>query len=196
MPGTDVRVGRSREGFVALLGEDPDPKALAAAAEELLGDESRAGLGSPGRDLAGVRRSAREALRALRIGAIRNRPQRVHRYADVALLDLVDVGSADAEEFMCRVLGPLATERASRIHLETLRGLSANGYRIKQAASDLSVHPHTLSYRVKQIRRRFGIDLDDAETRLRVHLALLILEAQGPVADGAGPRPPRRRPSS
>ena len=30
--------------------------------------------------------------------------------------------------------------------------------------------------RLEQIRRRFGIDLEDAETRLRVHLALLILD--------------------
>jgi DNA-binding PucR family transcriptional regulator len=30
---------------------------------------------------------------------------------------------------------------------------------------------------VKQIHSRFGLDLDDPEVRLRVHLALLILDA-------------------
>jgi hypothetical protein len=60
------------------------------------------------------------------------------------------------------------------------------------------VHPHTLSYRLKQIRSRFGIDLDDPEVRLRVHLALLILEAQGQAPEAARPRvrPSRRRAAS
>jgi DNA-binding PucR family transcriptional regulator len=47
---------------------------------------------------------------------------------------------------------------------------------VKSAAAALGVHPHTLSYRLKQIQRRFGFDLGDAQTRLRIELALLILE--------------------
>ena len=67
-------------------------------------------------------------------------------------------------------------------YLETLRQLAAHSYSVKLAAAALSVHPHTLSYRARQIRRRFGLDLDDPETRLRVQLALRILDARG----GAG----------
>ena len=81
---------------------------------------------------------------------------------------------------MRRVLGPLVMPGASRTYLETLRQLVAHGHRIKPAAAALSVHPHTLTYRLKQIRRRFGIDLDEPDVRLRVHLALLILDARGP----------------
>ena len=40
-----------------------------------------------------------------------------------------------------------------------------------------------------------GIDLDDPEVRLRVHLAVLILDAQRPAAEGAA-RGPGGRPSS
>jgi DNA-binding PucR family transcriptional regulator len=136
------------------------------------------GLGSPGSGVDGLRRSAREALRALRIGSSLPWAQRVYAYEDVAVLDLVGIDSSGAREFMRSVLGPLAVPGASRTYLETLRQLSASGYRIKPAAAALSVHPHTLSYRVKQIRRRLGLDLDDPEVRLRVHLALLILAAQ------------------
>jgi DNA-binding PucR family transcriptional regulator len=113
----------------------------------------------------------------LRIGAILRAPQRVHRYADVAVLDLVGVGSAAAEEFVRRVPGSLSSTRGGETDLETLRQLSASGYRIEPAAAALSVHPHTLTYRVKQIRHRFGLDLDDPEVRLRVQLALLIIDA-------------------
>ena len=65
-------VGRYREGFVGLLAEDPDPDALAAAAEGFSATERarrprrRRTARSPGCD-----RSAREAVRAFRIGAIR-----------------------------------------------------------------------------------------------------------------------------
>jgi sugar diacid utilization regulator len=189
MPGADVRVGRSREGFIALLPEAAEPKPLAATLESLLGDPARAGLGNPGRGIEGLRRSARQAQRALRVGIALAGAQRVHAYRDVAVLELIGIDSAGAEEFMRSVLGPLAAPGASRTYLETLRQLSASGYRLKTAAAELSVHPHTLSYRVKQIRRRLGLDLDDPEVRLRVHLALLILDAQGS-------RPDARRPPS
>jgi len=193
MRGADVRVARAREGFVALLAADPEPKSLAAVAETLFGEAGRVGLGSAGSGVAGLRRSAREALRALRIGTTLRGAGRIHAYRDVAVLDLVGVGSAGAEEFARSVLGAVTTTASSRTHLATLRALARNGYRLKLAAAELEVHPHTLSYRVKQIRARYGLDLDDADVRLRVHLALLILEAQGAAADARTPDPRRGR---
>jgi purine catabolism regulator len=103
----------------------------------------------------------------------------VHAFAEIAVLDLIGAGSTDAEDFARGVLGPLALPNASETHLETLRQLCAHNHSQKLAAAALGVHPHTLSYRMKQIRLRFGVDLRDADVRLRVHLALLILDAQG-----------------
>jgi purine catabolism regulator len=177
MPGAETWFGRTGEGFVGLLPEDPDPDALATTAESLLGADGRVGIGSAGLGVLGFLRSAREAVRALRIGVILRPPQRVHRYADVVVLDLVGAGSAEADDFVRRVLGSVFSAKASETHLATLRQLAANGYHIKATAAALSVHPHTLSYRVKQLHRRFGLDLDDPEVRLRVHLALKILDA-------------------
>jgi sugar diacid utilization regulator len=183
-PGADVRVGRCREGFAALLSGPPEAKQLAAVAAALLGPEARVGVGAPARE-AGIRRSAVQALRALRLGALLQRAERVHLHADLAVADLLDVDSEAAGAFMRDVLGPLARAGASRTHLATLRQLARHGYRVKLAAAALDVHPHTLSYRMKQLRRRYGLDLDDPEVRLRVQLALLILDA------GASPRPER-----
>ena len=176
--GAEVFVGRSREGFVALLPETAEPKALAATVDGLLGEGGRVGVGNPGRDLGGLRRSAREALRALQIGASLRSDQRVYTHAEVAVLDLIGADSAGAEQFMHGVLGPLAEDGAAQSYLETLRQLAANNYSVKLAAAALSIHPHTLSYRARQIRRRFGLDLDDPEIRLRVQLALRILDAR------------------
>jgi purine catabolism regulator len=96
-------------------------------------------------------------------------------YGDLAVLDLVDVGSPRALEFARRVLGSLVDPGASAMQLETLRMLCRHGFSQKLAAAALGIHPHTLAYRVAQIRQRHGIDLEDADTRLRVHLAVLIV---------------------
>jgi DNA-binding PucR family transcriptional regulator len=189
MPEAATWVGHSREGFVALLPGEPDASYLEAVAEELRGGDRRVGLGGAARYLAGARRSAREALRALRIGTILRHKQRVHRYADLAVLDLVGIGSPEADAFVQRVLDPLMPS-GQRAYLETLRHLSRSGYRVKVAAAALSVHPHTLTYRLKQLRSRFGFDLADPETRLRVDLALLILDAQGRTSGERARRPP------
>jgi DNA-binding PucR family transcriptional regulator len=186
LPEADVQVGRSREGFVALLPEAPNRKVLAATAEGLLGEDARVGLGAPGRGIEGLRRSAQQALRALRIGASLAGAERVCAHQDVAVLDLVGVDNPRAGEFVRSVLGPLAAPGGRGTHLETLRQLAANAYHKKAAAAALSVHPHTLAYRVRQIERRLGFALDDPEVRLRVHLALLIHDALDP-AHAAGP---------
>jgi sugar diacid utilization regulator len=187
--GAAVWLGRSREGLVALLPTRPDAEAPAMSAGRLAGDR-HVGVGSPGSGVEGLRRSAREGLRALRIGMALRRPERVHGYDDVAILDLVQVGSPGSEEFVQRVLGPLMKAGARNRYLETLRQFLAHAQRIKLASAALAIHPHTLSYRLKQIRRRFGIDLDAPDVRLRVHLALQILDARGAAAGG---RRPRRR---
>ena len=177
LPRADVRVARAREGFVALLAPEPDPKALGAVAEALFGAAACVGVGGPARGVEGLRRAAREALRALRIAATLPGKGPVRAYRDVAVLDLVGVGSAAASEFAETVLGPLAGPNAGSWPLATLRALAGSGYRMKLAAAALEVHPHTLSYRVKKLRARHGLDLDDPDVRLRVDLALRILEA-------------------
>lgn len=177
--GAEVFVGRSREGFVALLPEAAEPKALADSVEDLLGDQARIGVGNPGGDIEGLRRSAYEALRALQIGSGLRSGARVFAYEALAVLDLIGADSAGAEKFLHAVLGPLVADGRYPSYLETLRQLAACNFSVKTAAAALSIHPHTLSYRARQLRGRFGLDLDDPETRLRVQLALRILDARG-----------------
>ena len=138
------------------------------------------GLGGPAQGVDGLRRAAREALKALRIASTVPGPGPVRAFRDVAVLDLVGVGSTAATEFAEAVLGPLARADAAGPQLATLRALAHSGYRMKLAAAALELHPHTLSYRVKQLRARHGLDLDDPDVRLRVDLALRILDARRP----------------
>jgi sugar diacid utilization regulator len=177
-PAGEIIPGRVPEGVLALLPAGPDHEtALAEIAGRLPRRAWRTGVGGVGTDAPGLRRSAREARRAIEIGVLLRQEKPVHRYADLALLDLVDVGSPRAEEFTRRVLGPLARPGVGEIYRKTLRAACRHGFQLKLAAAALGIHPNTMSYRLGQIRRRFGIDLGDPETRVRLHLALLVLDA-------------------
>ena len=64
MPKATTWVGHSREGFIALLPGEPDPRSLQAVADDLHGDDRRVGLGathgtSPTPGAQHARRSAR-----------------------------------------------------------------------------------------------------------------------------------------
>jgi sugar diacid utilization regulator len=172
--GDGLLVGRVAKGVLALLPESARRAALADVAGKLRDRGWRTGLGGVASGAAGLRRTIREAARAVELGALLDRRAPLDEYADLAVLDLVDVGSPRALDFARRVLGSLVDPASSPTHVETLRALSRHGFSRKLAAASLGIHPHTLAYRVAQIRRRHGIDLEDADTRLRVHLAVLI----------------------
>jgi hypothetical protein len=174
--GHDIIIGRVADGVLALLSDDVDQTALADVAGKLRGYGWRIGVGTSASGTAGLRRSIREATRAIEIGEYLRHPGPLDRYADFAVLDLVDVVSPRAADFARSVLGSLVDSAANAKQLQTLRAVCRSGFHYKLAAAALGVHPHTLSYRLSRLRRTHGIDLDDAETRLRVHLALLILD--------------------
>jgi hypothetical protein len=173
---SDAVIGRVSGGVLALLSGDLDATGLADVAAKLRGEGWRIGVGTAASGTGGLRRSIREATRAIEIGAYLRHPGPLDRYADFAVLDLVDVVSPRAADFARSVLGPLVDSTAGATPLQTLRAFCRSGFRHKVAAADLGVHPHTLSYRLARLRSVHGIDLDDTEMRLRVHLALLILD--------------------
>lgn len=174
----EALIGRVQDGVLALLPARADHEAsLAEIGAKVRQRGWRTGVGGVGTDAAGLRRSACEAKRAVDLGVLLRLENPLHRYADLALLDLVDVGSARAAEFARHVLGPLAQRGAGETYRKTLRAVCRHGFHLKLAAAALGIHPNTMSYRLGQIRQRFGIALEDAETRVRLHVALLILEA-------------------
>jgi len=66
-------------------------------------------------------------------------------------------------------------------HARTLVCWFDAGCDIAAAARLLAVHPNTCRYRLKQVRRHVGIDLDDPDERLVLWLQLRVLAGLGPV---------------
>lgn len=92
------------------------------------------------------------------------------------LLPLAETGELRA--FADQVLGKLLRqESGDKGHLlETLGAYFRCNGNVMQTARELYIHRNTLLYRLDRIRELGGFDLDDAETRLQLQLALRAYE--------------------
>ncbi|MFI0237784.1 PucR family transcriptional regulator [Streptomyces sp. NPDC016845] len=75
---------------------------------------------------------------------------------------------------------------------ELVRSLSAYldaGGDVPRAAQRLVLHPNTLRYRLRRARERFGIDLDDPDTRLVVTLAVRLADTDTDTGTDGGRAP-------
>jgi len=82
----------------------------------------------------------------------------------------------------------LRHDRGARL-VRTLRIFLDHAGSIPHTAAALHLHRTSLYYRLGQIREITGLDLDDGEHRLRLHLGLRIVDLLGPGQgpDGTGP---------
>jgi DNA-binding PucR family transcriptional regulator len=71
--------------------------------------------------------------------------------------------------------------KGSKFGLATVEKFTHCNYRLQRCADAMGIHVTTLRYRLERVRELFGIDLDDADQRFTLQLALRIrsLEALG-----------------
>lgn len=136
------------------------------------------GVGTPQVGIADIRRSHQEAKHALTLG------RRLHGSGTLTRFDSLGVhrlifaaeGLPELRNLYHETLGPLLTY--DRDHnadlLRTLGAFFAANGSPKEAATRLQVHRNTVLYRLDRIRDITGYDLEDADLRLRLHLALHI----------------------
>lgn len=165
---------------VAEVGRpDPALKLAAAihraAAEEYPQQPTYSGLGRPAGELADWKDSYREAVQALSMAA------RLHESAPLFFGDLSVYrllfqleGSPELESFCREVLGPLMDYEGSGDLLETLEAFCDRLGNLSQTAEKLFIHRNSLLYRMERIGQLAGIDMNNPDTRLAVHLALKI----------------------
>ena len=172
----DPIVLQKGEQTIALLPADPFIEGTLVPEKVVseLGGGWRFGLGGPEPGLEGIRRAYLEAREALEIGLALELPDEVFRFDELLLYHFLRSEPALIGRFVTRTLGPLLDydERRKGELVKTLEAYFAADGSVKLAGEALFAHPHTVSYRLKQIEKLTGWSLRDAEDKLRLQLAL------------------------
>jgi len=145
------------------------------------------GLSRPVEKLSQLRESYREARDAVSIALELGDHEQTTFYGDLKLFQLLlalkDRNLDHLRRFYQDTLGRLVEhlgrlveqdERKQSDLIRTLNGFFAANGNLAKAAQDLDVHRNTLVYRLERISELTGMDLDDADNRLILHLALKV----------------------
>ena len=121
----------------------------------------------------GIARSYLEAQQAIETGR-KLRPDTIVHGHDEVIPQLVLAQNPQlAERFVTHSLGRLLDPKLRNREqlLETLEAYLARGS-VKDAASELGLHRHTVLYRLEKLKEVLGGDLELPANRLRLQLAL------------------------
>ena len=173
---TEPIVLQKGEHTIALIPVDPttDPNAMPEKLVAELNGEWCFGMGGPEPGLKGIRRAYLEAREALEIGEALGMSGPVHRFDDLLLYHFLRVEPALVDRFIEQTLGPLIEydERRKGELIKTVEAYFSVDGSVKMAGQALFAHPHTVTYRLKQVESLTGWSLRDAEDKLRLQLAL------------------------
>jgi purine catabolism regulator len=121
-----------------------------------------------------------EARRALELGCVLVPDRHVTHFADLGLHRLLFAlrETDEMQEFYDDMLGRLARYDEEK-GAELVATLDAYlcAHNATEVAARLNLHRNSLLYRLRRIQEITGLDLDDPETRLALHLACRIGEA-------------------
>jgi DNA-binding PucR family transcriptional regulator len=174
--GGDSIVLQKADHSIALLPMDTsaDPVMVPEKLVAELGSEWCFGVGGPAPGLAGIRRAYLEAREALEIGLAVRPDERVFRFDELLAYHFLRVEPALVERFVSQTLGPLLEydHRRKGELVKTLDAYFASDGSVKMAGERLFAHPHTVTYRLKQIEKLTGWSLRDPEDKLRLQLGL------------------------
>lgn len=172
------RRGGHNIGLLALsAGAEVTPSEMAEFLLEELGDGWRLGIGGPYPGLEGCRHSYIEASEALEIGSVLDEDRRAYVFEQYLLYRFLRADPGLVGRFVSAVLGEvIAHDEKRRSELvKTLDTYFASDASAKEAGRRLYAHPHTVSYRLKQVERLTGRSLKDPEDKLHLHLAVKAL---------------------
>ncbi|MGH2698232.1 MAG: PucR family transcriptional regulator [Actinomycetota bacterium] len=176
LASTDPIVLQKAEHTIALIpaGAGVD---LATMPEKLVSDLEGAwefGLGGPEPGLEGIRKAYLEAREALEIGMGLGLDGPVYRFDDLLLYHFLRIEPALVDRFVDQMLGEVVAydERRKGELIKTMDAYFGADGSVKLAGESLFAHPHTVTYRLKQIEKLTGWSLRDPEDKLRLQLAL------------------------
>lgn len=174
--GAEPIVLQKAEHTIALLPADPatDPLPVPEKLAAELGDGWVFGMGGPELGLEGIRRAYLEAKEALEIGLALGIEGSIFRFDDLLLYHFLRAERGLIDRFVDQMLQPLIEydEQRNGELIGTLEAFFATNGSVKQAGEVLFAHPHTVSYRIKQVEKLTGWSLRNPEDKLRLQLAL------------------------
>lgn len=132
-------------------------------------------VGQSAHGIDGFRLTHTQAGHARRVAALLP-PEEVGvtRYQDVAVTALCVADPEHATRFVRQTLGALAVDDESTFRLAmTLHVYLRENRSRARAATELSVHPNTVNYRVRQAEELLGRSIDENSLELRVALTML-----------------------
>jgi purine catabolism regulator len=139
-----------------------------------------AGISRPATGLSALRDGYREAKDAVSIAYELGDHGETTFYGDLKLyqflLALKERNLDHMRRFHLETVGPLVEhdERKQADLIRTLEGFFAANGNLAKAATDLDVHRNTLVYRLERISELTGLDLEDPDNRLILHLSLKV----------------------
>jgi len=172
--------------FCSFPAAIPDRRMRAALQEALsTGDGARcsAGVSRVARGVQELRAAVAQAVDALALGQRVDGRLSPYYYEELGLYRLLAGLRArdEVQRFYEETLAPLArydaTHGSELVH--TLDCFFAQNANASQASRALYIHRNTLNYRLQRIVEITGLDLDDAEARLALQLALKINRLSG-----------------
>ncbi len=134
------------------------------------------GIGQPGASLAGLRRSFSQAREALALAATLFNGNKILSFGDLSLYHLLQrlQGCEELVAFYDQTLAPLVTY--DREHdtqfVPTLQAFFTHHGNVSQTAKSLYLHRNSLLYRLERISEITAMDLDKADDRFALQLAL------------------------
>lgn len=179
----------ARDQYVAVLASSPLGHELlaevlegvAAALQELNRDWTATwAISDPLPSFAEVRPIYFESRVALHVHQRLKRQGVVFHVASLRAYRLILHATTELEAVhLCeQILGKVvqADDRRGGNILETFRTYLSLGHRVTATAKALSIHPHTVQYRLHRLERLTSLDLKQSEDRLTLELAMRILD--------------------
>jgi purine catabolism regulator len=163
---------------VLRLGADDDVRMVAesmrrAEADRLDDPSLSAGLGGPRDAERSTQLTALQAEQAVRLGRALYGPGRITVFADLGPYCFVLGRPTEEIRSFCRtILGPLA-DSAQHDELRTLEEFLRSHGSVNAVARALFLHRNTVRQRLKRIGALTGADLENADQRVQLYLAVL-----------------------
>ena len=173
-PGLGSPAGSARTRVLPVIAGDPT--AAPRRVGRWLGLEERAGISRPAESLPMLPTSRREADCAARVALARPRLGRVLSWADLGFYRVAAQGPAAVEALLAETPAARLRARADAELVRTALVYLDEAGQAARAATELSVHRQTLYYRLEKIEQLSGVDLDQGEARLQLHLGLALAE--------------------